>query len=198
MKRKTKCLGLGLGLSLLCLPMVSTVTQAASEAEILLNGEVNALILDFKVPSTLEFAIDPNATSTDQVFISPSFVVKNDSGAPLGLSISTFQNNGGHLFTDVLPETHSDWTLLGATESMRDIALGLDIDPESDNTWYPTSGAATNTIYAKTVQDTPAPIFIGGIHPNSEVKLGLTAHHGYSFSSPLSTQYRMTFIFELL
>lgn len=197
MKSLIKTSSLCLALSLLALPGLGKATFA-QEAEVLLNGEVSALVLDFEVPSNLEFAIDPNATSVDQVFISPEFVVKNDSGAPLSVSVSAFENKGGHVFTDVLPEQHADWTTLGVSESNQDLALGLVVDPSHDNDWYPMSGAATGTLYAKTVQDSAGPILIGGIKPNNEIKLALTAHHGYSFNAPLTTQYRLTFIFELI
>lgn len=197
MKQFTKISGACLGLSLLLLPGFAKNTFA-NEAEILLNGEVTALMLDFSVPATLEFAIDPNAVSADQVFVSPDFVVKNDSSAPIAISVSAFENNGGHLFNDVLPDAHTDWTTLGVTESNQDLALGLELDPSGDNDWYPTVGAASGSLYAKTVQDSAGPILIGGIKPNNQIKLGLTASHGYSFNKPLTTQYRLTFIFELL
>lgn len=197
MKQFTKFSGFCAACSFLFLSGLGMQAHA-QEAEVLLNGEVSALLLDFSVPSKIEFAINPNASVSDQVFISPDFIVTNDSGAPLSLSISAFENNGGHVFTDVLPETHNDWTTLGVTESNQDLALGLVVDPSQDNDWYPTTGAATDILYAKTVQDSSKPILIGGIKPNNQIKLGLTASHGYSFNAPLTTQYRLTFIFGLL
>ena len=197
MKKIVKFSGVCVALACLMLPGIVKETFAG-EAEVVLNGEVTALMLDFSVPSTLEFVINPNATESDKVFVAPEFEVENKSGAPMSVSISKFENNGGHVFTDVLPSEHADWTTLGVEESTRDLALGVTIDPLGTNDWYETTGAATDTIYAKQVQDGSAPILVGGVKPNSSVHLGLTASHGYSFNGPLTTKYLVTFIFEIL
>ena len=197
MKGYTKLVGLCGLMSLLVIPHLIERVDAA-EQEVLLNGEVSALMLDFTVPSEVEFTINPNATDSGQVFVSPTFKVTNDSSAPISVSVSAFENNGGHVFTDVLPETHADWTVLGVTESKRDLALGIDIDPNNDNDWYTVDGAAADTIYAKTIQEAGDSVLIGGIKPNSEITLGLTAKHGYSFDAPLTTQYRLTLVFDLI
>ena len=197
MKGYTKFMGLCGLMSLLLVPQLVEKVDAA-EKEILLNGEVSALMLDFTVPSEVKFTINPNATEQDQVFVSPTFKVTNDSSAPISVSVSAFENNGGHAFTDVMPETHADWTTLGVSDSKQDLALGIDVDPNGDNDWYTVSGAATGTIYAKTIQDAADSVLIGGIKPNSEITLGLTAKHGYSFDAPLTTQYRLTLVFDLI
>lgn len=197
MKGYTKFLGICGLMSLLLVPQLVKQTEA-NQSEVLLNGEVSALILNFNVPSDIRFTINPNAKTEDEVFVSPEFVVTNDSNAPISVSVSAFENNGGHQFADVLPDEHSDWTSLGVSASKRDLALGLVVDPLSNNDWYPVSGSATDTIYAKTIQESGSPILIGGIKPNSQIKLGLTAEHGYSFDAPLTTQYRLTLIFDLI
>lgn len=197
MKWYTKLIGI-FGAATLCYLPQSTLFTQAQEAEVLLNGQIIPLMLDFTVPSDIQFTVNPNATDPDQVFVSPEFVISNESGAPLSVSISAFENSNGHVFNDVLPSEHNDWTTLGATESNRDLALGIDIDPSNDNQWYPLPNQATGAIYAKQVQDSSTPILIGGIQPNSSIKLGLTAHHGYSFTKSLTTQYRLTLIFDLI
>lgn len=198
MKGYAKLMGLGGLMSLLLVPQLVEKVNAA-EQEVLLNGEVSALMLDFTVPSEVEFTINPNATEQGQVFVSPTFEVTNDSSAPISVSVSAFENNGGdHVFTDVMPDTHADWTVLGVTESKRDLALGIDVDPNNDNDWYTVDGAATDTIYAKEIQEAGDSVLIGGIKPNSKITLGLTAKHGYSFDAPLTTQYRLTLVFDLI
>lgn len=197
MQEYKKVLGVCGLMAVLLAPQLIKQTDA-SESEVILNGEVSALLLDFTVPSEVEFTINPNASSPDQVFVSPEFTVINDSSAPISVSVSAFENNGGHTFTDVMPNAHGDWTVLGVAESTRDLALGIDVDPLGTNDWYTMAGAASDNIYAKEIQDSSDAILIGGIKPNSQIKLGLTANHGYSFDSPLTTQYRLTLIFELI
>lgn len=197
MRNYKKLLGACALMAALVAPRLIQETNA-TESEVILNGEVSALLLDFTVPSEVEFTINPNADVPEEVFVSPEFTVTNDSSAPISVSISAFENNGGHAFTDVLPEAHADWTVLGITESNRDIALGVEIDPLGTNDWYPMAGAASDTIYAKTIQDGSDAVLIGGIRANSSIKLGLTAKHGFSFDSPVSTQYRLTLVFELI
>ena len=74
MQEYKKVLGVCGLMAVLLAPQLIKQTDA-SESEVILNGEVSALLLDFTVPSEVEFTINPNASSPDQVFVSPEYSI---------------------------------------------------------------------------------------------------------------------------
>lgn len=160
-----------------------------------ISGDLTPTIVQFTVPAITSFAINPNGTSPVEQFIAPTFNIRNDSVAPIKVTLKSFSlaADSPSLITDVLPGRYPDWKKLNKTESESEIALGIQVNDTAD---WGTCIAGTDPIYAKTVQ-TVGVQDIGVLNPLTSGSFEFTCFHGNAFSQTKAFKYSITFIFEL-
>ncbi len=168
-------------------PITLTSTYAfnlISDGVVKVNGSVIPTIYSVTVPSQpLTFAINPNAEAGQQ-FIAPEFSITNEGTGPVELELKSFTQKT-NVLNDVLPDHHSDWTLLDKTES-RDFALAL--VPKASEAWL-------------TLQEGPKYVantvntLLGKIKPKGTVDFSFTASHGTVFDQNLFPEYQLVFTF---
>lgn len=164
--------------------------EANNNTDLTISGTCLPTVVEFRVPTETGFVIIPN--EGEHAFVTSYFVLENMSYAPLHVEIADFSPSltSLHVFNDVLPSAHVDWTLLSEQESMRDLALALVVNMPSE--WEEIG--RTTPIYAMEVIE---PISVGVIKSRGTASFGFTAKHGYSFARPVQTQYRVTFVFSV-
>lgn len=162
----------------------------ADEGSISVNGEIQASVVSFSVPTSIMFVVDPNSSDAF-----PDFQITNTCNAPLKVSVSSFNEDADSpvIFTDVLGSHYSDaeWSNLNKTDSTNYFALAL--LAKTPGQWNTLSYG--QPLYAKTVQE--GVTVLGTINPNTAVDMTLTAKHGKSIASALAPEYVVTFMFEL-
>lgn len=171
--------------------LIETVTLTStyafnliSDGVVKVNGNVIPTIYSVTVPSQpLTFAINPNAEAGQQ-FIAPEFSITNEGTGPVELELKSFSQKT-NVLNDVLPDHHSDWTLLDKTES-RDFALAL--VPKASDAWL------TLQEGPKYVANT-ANTLLGKIKPKGTVDFSFTASHGTVFDQNLFPEYQLVFTF---
>lgn len=171
--------------------LIETVTLTStyafnliSDGVVKVNGNVIPTIYSVTVPSEpLTFAINPNAEAGQQ-FIAPEFSITNEGTGPVELELKSFSQKT-NVLNDVLPDHHSDWTLLDKTES-RDFALAL--VPKASDAWL------TLQEGPKYVANT-ANILLGKIKPKATVDFSFAASHGTVFDQNLFPEYQLVFTF---
>lgn len=155
-----------------------------SDGVVKVNGNVIPTIYSVTVPSEpLTFAINPNAEAGQQ-FIAPEFSITNEGTGPVELELKSFTQKT-NVLNDVLPDQHTNWTLLDKTES-RDFALAL--VPKASEAWL------TLQEGPKYVANT-ANTLLGKIKPKGTVDFSFTASHGTVFDQNLYPEYQLIFTF---
>lgn len=156
-----------------------------TDSDLEIKGNIETTLLSINVPDDPSiFVLNPNL-EPDQMFVSPEFVIENQSNAPIEVSVLAFEQVT-NLMNDVSPETHSSWgELIGS--SRYDFALGL--TPLTSDGW----------------EQTPSTHYVAETYPQSlgimkgkqTVRFGFDAKHGKSFKDSLRPQYRLVLSFEL-
>ena len=160
--------------------------DSIQEADISVKGTITPTLVSVAVPTEgLTFTLNPNLES-DQQFIAPDFSISNESRAPIGVELKSFEQMT-NVLNDVLPSKYASWEGLNKKQS-EDIALAL--IPQASDRWISLNEGAYYV--ANTVNQT-----LGTIKGNSVVDFKFSALHGQAFSEPLTPQYKLTFVFEL-
>lgn len=144
-----------------------------------LNGTFEPTILSFTVPSQLEISIDVNQEIS---FIAPEFEIRNESGAPLRLSLKQSELISDQLQLVPLDQyLETEWNLLDKERS-KQLALGL----QRENLGTPIDLSISQ------------PQEVGVISPYHQIGLSFIARHGRAFTTQEHFKIRLTFILELL
>ena len=160
--------------------------QPVMNREVRVEGTALPLICSVTVPTeTLSFVINPNEKDVDQQFIAPEFEIVNEAPASIQVTLKEFEQVGS-VFHDVLPETHTDWSVL-TKEQSKDLALAL--NPMPSTNWVSLTEAPR---YVANSQN----VLIGEVKPKSSVRFTFSAKHGLAFTEQLNSNYRLSFIFD--
>lgn len=177
--------------------LANTEVVTGEEQSIRVEGVIEPKVVSLSLPSSFSFSINPNESSGNY-FSASDYVLTNRSDVPLKVSVSKFESakdSGIYQFTDVLPTAHKNWYSLSEEVSMRDFALGLKVVDASE--WI--GDVRTETVWAKEVQDSAAPIEIGVMPDQTgSVRLTLEAKHGLKFSKRITPAYEISLLFEFV
>ncbi|MGF7058702.1 hypothetical protein [Brassicibacter mesophilus] len=169
-----------------------------SQGEMVVNGDIQATVLNVTVPISTAFVINPNGATPEERFIAPDFTVSSGTNAPLKVSVSSLEQalDTQYSFTDVLPTqfTDEEWEKLNKIDSSTYLALALKTKDNAE--WR--SLTQTDPLYVKEVLDVGQAVEIGSLDPNSSATFTLEAKHGNAFDSAIQSKYSITFVFELL
>jgi hypothetical protein len=144
--------------------------------------------VEFSVPLKILFTVDPNVSSN---IISAEMVIENRSNAPLALSILSFtQNEADTVQFENCLVFEQDWENLNRANTLKYIALGLNVINPEDTSWYSLSNSV---LYAKEVSTER----IGVLKPNSSIGLNIIGKTGRLFTELLEIRYNIVFVFEL-
>lgn len=166
--------------------------------EMTVQGDIQATLVSFTVPTETGFIIDPNQSIywyedelIDEQFNAPGFVIVNQSSAPLVVELNSFAGDPSaeHNFTDVLPSAHVDWTALRKADSMRDLALGIKL--------YSADWATLDVVAPVYAVQVTSPVRLGVLNPYAAAKVDFVASHGSAFNTRIQTKYKMVFVFSL-
>lgn len=170
----------------------------ANSSEMTVTGDILPTIVSFTVPSSINYTINSNAATDEDMFIAPIWTITNDSNCPLLVEINSIVPavDSPHIFFDVLPDFFSDkeWKTLNNRDSEQYLALG--IKPIDDGSWR--NLYSTNTVYAKYIENVADNVQIGALDPHTSVRMTLEAKHGDSFKQNLSSKNIAVLVFSLL
>jgi alpha-tubulin suppressor-like RCC1 family protein len=192
LKQGNTTITVGLGdleaeLSLEVIPLTGVVE---GNGDIIINGEIQALVMSLTVPQAVDFVINPNTTEKDETFISPKFYITNNSALDIGVTVEklTVAEDSSYKFTDVDKDTFTEeeWYRLSPSNSMRYLALR--IVPQDKSEWV-------NSL-ANECQAIDTNIKLGIIPSYQSSSLKLQANHGTALQ-PITCKYNTVFVFEI-
>jgi hypothetical protein len=174
-------------LELEVLPVTSVID---GNGDIVINGEIQALVLSLTVPQAVDFVINPNTLDTSEMFVSPKFYITNNSALDIGVTVEklTPSEDSQYTFTDVDKDTftETEWYRLSPSNSMKYLALR--IVPQDKSEWV------NNTI--NECQAIETNIKLGIIPSYKSTTLQLEANHGTALQ-PVTCKYNTVFVFEI-
>ena len=157
----------------------------SGSSEILISGKVEPTLVSLTIPSDpVTFVINPNLED-DQIFISPTFEVINETKIPLNISIYSFERVDGP-FNDVLPTAHEDWSQL-ENDDCYDFALG--VEPKASDGWQSLTEGVRYVADKSNYE-------LGVLAPKGRAALELVAKHGFLFPTAFEATYSLILVAE--
>ncbi len=139
-------------------------------------------IIRVSIPVTALISIDPNAGEAYSAVLS----IDNQSKESIMIGISSVDNESGSM-KDVLPDAHTDWSLLGKADS-KDIAIGITY---SDDEWMRKD--LLKPLYFVEADNA----LIGVIDKESVSTLSFMIYHGNAFENSIDFQYVINWTIRL-
>lgn len=167
-----------------------TVTDSVYGDGTVTDSVYNPLVIDILVPTDLELNFSERQ---DGKYTTEFSLVKDYSGnLKIGLKSLSQSDKCSRTFIDVLPNKFNDWDAISAVDTIRYLAVGVEV--ANRDQWVSIDNSA---VYAKTLQDAGGkPIMFGIATKENEINFNINIYMGKKFLRPEIIGYDMVFVFE--
>jgi hypothetical protein len=151
------------------------------------KGMADKTVSDVDVVVPTEFSMSINPETGNDIYTTGKII--NYSNVPVKVQIYKIAAAGNNSCKVVSPDTVQDWSKLGTKDTANKIALGIEINKNSENiAWAPNENV--NVEPFKTIK------LSSGKCSGSTASIGLVAKHGNAFKGKYILNYKISYTIE--